>query len=79
MLVQRLSTIYDVGPVLSQYLFNVLSLMACQYTCIYIMPIDHSLLNKTNIHPMWHYCWASLVDDALTLNQQKTIHFVVKT
>ena len=34
MLVQRLSTIYDVGPTLSQLWFNVLSLLACQYTCI---------------------------------------------
>ena len=34
MLVQRLSTIYDVGPTLSQLRFNVLSLLACQYTCM---------------------------------------------
>ena len=34
MLVQRLSTIYDVGPTLSQLWFNVLSLLACQYTCM---------------------------------------------
>ena len=31
MLVQRLSTIYDVAPALSQLCFNVLSLLACQY------------------------------------------------
>ena len=34
MLVQHLSTIYDVGPTLSQLYFNVLSLLACQYTCM---------------------------------------------
>ena len=34
MLVQRLSTIYDIGPTLR---FNVLSLLACQYT--YMGPI----------------------------------------
>ena len=32
--VQHLSTIYDVGQTLSQLLFNVLSLLACQYTCL---------------------------------------------
>ena len=29
-----LSTIYDVGPTLSQLWFNVLSLLACRYTCM---------------------------------------------
>ena len=39
MLVQRVSTIYDVGPTLSQRWFNVLSLLACQYTCRPMGPI----------------------------------------
>ena len=30
----NLSTIYDFGPTLSQLWFDVLSLLACQYTCI---------------------------------------------
>ena len=34
MCVQHLSTIYDVGQTLSQLWFNVLSLLACQYTCM---------------------------------------------
>ena len=34
MLAQHLSTIYNVGQTLSQLWFNVLSLLACQYTCM---------------------------------------------